>query len=312
MPLKKRLFEHYYWPHVTCICPTYGRHDKVRDAIASFLSQGYPGMSTLVIGNDAPTPLVLYTDDVGEPQYEYEYVATKKAIRIVNSDEYEQLSNKKQSLLDNAETDFIAHWEDDDIYLPWHLEYGVGKLLDNEDMECVKYEAAWRMRDPKYVPSPKWKPLDIRTGRYDGQMIFRAGTSVPYKVGNRSIELPLIMDYHKRNKIIHHPNPPFDAYTYVYRIYDGLKHLCRSGKADAKAGRLWKEKNVDFGNGYPLIPYLEDNYVDFTMDRLEVVYMKLLEFISKLEDRDKEFGRFTRRLSTGRVGMYFEKIGKEC
>ena len=40
-------------PWVTCLCPTYGRFERLREALACFLAQDYPNRR-LIILNDAP------------------------------------------------------------------------------------------------------------------------------------------------------------------------------------------------------------------------------------------------------------------
>ncbi len=237
------------WPAVTCICPTYGRFRVVRDAIACFVLQDYPGEHKLLISNDAPTPLRLTEDYCW-----YRTISKEGAVRVRNGKPYPSVGVKKQALLDSVTTEFVAHWEDDDLYLPWHLKYLISVLMTHPHADCVKPFTAWRIQNQKHTPAKRLVRCAIYKGRYDGQMIFRNGTSVPYSPDTRSIELPLIKDYFKRGKMVAWA-PAVNKLGYVYRLHAGLKQLCRTAKKDADgvAEKRWKKHNRDFGDG-PLLP----------------------------------------------------------
>jgi len=94
---------------ITCICPTYKRPKHMAAAVKCFEEQDYPkDRCELIILDDAGQvnsctgenwKLVSTTDRVGNLWGKFNAIAE----------------------LRNPETDIICVWEDDDIYLPWHI-----------------------------------------------------------------------------------------------------------------------------------------------------------------------------------------------
>lgn len=91
---------------ILCICPTYGRPQLVRNALACFLAQDHPD-KFLVIVDDA------------------------RQISSGGGDNWAVLSLSRRAdnlpqkyaagVLAFPEFDAVSIWDDDDIYLPWHL-----------------------------------------------------------------------------------------------------------------------------------------------------------------------------------------------
>jgi len=198
-------------PLVTALCPTYGRFQRLREALACFLAQDYPNKQ-LIILNDAPVHLE---------------APEASGVHVLNLPPFPNLGAKRQALLAEAipfcnqgvihrgwETDvgfadeweeaemprFCAHWDDDDLYLPWHLSICVealmswGAAFDNESGEtpdlpnthrvgaaspprlsparisCVKPHGAWYW--PSVAPGLR-SPGEggaAKEGRPDGQV----------------------------------------------------------------------------------------------------------------------------------------------
>ena len=103
---------------VTCLCPTYGRFSLVQRAIACFVRQRHVPR-TLLIWNDAPRELVLGDFEMPEGAQ----------VVIVNEPlEEERLGAKRNRMLASVETELAAHWDDDNLYLPRHLDKAVKRL----------------------------------------------------------------------------------------------------------------------------------------------------------------------------------------
>lgn len=94
---------------ISCLTATYGRPKLVENAIACFLSQDYP----------AHCRRHLILDDAGqiEEQSADGWFVWSTAKR------FDTLTAKYSKLeaLDGGWADAFAIWDDDDIYLPWHL-----------------------------------------------------------------------------------------------------------------------------------------------------------------------------------------------
>lgn len=101
-------------PFVSCLCPTYHRPKLLANAIACFQAQDYP----------ADRRELIILDDAGQlaPQRDtnWEVVSIGRRFR--------SLPDKFNALAGLARGEILAVWEDDDIYLPWHLTAHVETL----------------------------------------------------------------------------------------------------------------------------------------------------------------------------------------
>ncbi len=114
-------------PLVSCVMPTYGRPDYVAESLAMFLAQDYPNKE-LIILNDCPGQLM-----------EGEF----PGVRIVNAPErWATLGEKRNAAIGLAEGEFIAVWDDDDVYFPWRLSYSMQRML--------------QLQIPVYCPAEYW------------------------------------------------------------------------------------------------------------------------------------------------------------
>ena len=223
------------WPSVTALCPTYGRFQRLRDAVACFLLQDYPGKKRLLILNDAPEPILCLQPG---------------ACSVRNQPRFPTLGHKRQALLEAARTPLVAHWDDDDLYLPWHLTQCV-QVLQREGVSCVKPGAAWWAVGPR----EDLQVRGIRHNVFEGQMVFRRDRALdlggyPPKVSGQAKAL---LDAFRRAGELHTWNPPDERISYVYRWADGAGHI--SARGDSRASHDgFAERNRDFADGRPLIP----------------------------------------------------------
>jgi len=114
-------------PAVTAICPTYGRAGLLDEAVSSFLAQDYPNARMLVL-NDAPEP-------ISSPWPNVEVLNVPKPINT--------LGRKLQMLLEHVDTPLVSRWDDDDLYLPWHLSEAVGQLLEDGAARIIINDWTW-------------------------------------------------------------------------------------------------------------------------------------------------------------------------
>lgn len=94
---------------LSCKCITYARVNFLEEAIQSFLQQDYPAdKCELVIVNDYPLQTLVFD----HPQ-----------VRIFNLKEtFKTIGEKENFAAEQCKGDTIAHWDDDDIALPNHLQ----------------------------------------------------------------------------------------------------------------------------------------------------------------------------------------------
>ncbi|MFO8007976.1 MAG: glycosyltransferase [Candidatus Brocadiia bacterium] len=204
-------------PPVTCLCPTYERFSRLRDAVGCFLRQDYPRRRLLIL-NDAPRPI--------RPG-----AARAFGVEVINTTlRYPTLGHKRQTLLEAARTPLVAHWDDDDLYLPWHLSVLVERLR-RTGASCVKPRAAWWA----VGPPRRWRLRGIRHNVFEGQMLFRReralelGGYPPIDSG----QAKELLDAFKAAGELCTWNPPPGEVSYIYRWADGLSHVSAGGEGPA-------------------------------------------------------------------------------
>jgi hypothetical protein len=108
------------YPKISCICPTRGRYDTLRESISFFILQDYPNKE-LIIFNNHPEPLIAHPKLI------------KHNIKVINAGDYSGLSMQK--IYNDAlkyvseDSEYISIWDDDDMYFPWHISDNMEKLL---------------------------------------------------------------------------------------------------------------------------------------------------------------------------------------
>lgn len=100
-------------PLVSCVMPTYGRPDYVAESIAMFLAQDYPAKELIVL-NDCPGQILR---------------GRFPGVRIINSDSrWHSLGEKRNAAIEMAAGDYIAVWDDDDVYFPWRISHSIQQI----------------------------------------------------------------------------------------------------------------------------------------------------------------------------------------
>ena len=101
-------------PLISCIMPTYGRPQYVHESVKMFLDQDYP-TKELVVLNDCAGQL---------------FRCELPQVRVVNvSQRFATLGEKRNECIRQARGEYLAIWDDDDVYLPWRLSYSLEQLL---------------------------------------------------------------------------------------------------------------------------------------------------------------------------------------
>ncbi len=247
-----------HWPSVTALCPTYGRFERLRDAVACFLLQDYPGEKHLLVLNDAPVPIALGS--------------APDCVHVVNHPvRFPTLGHKRQALLEAAGTPLVAHWDDDDLYLPWHLTMCVSALTGRpwpldvavESVplslctdhcalpRCAKARAAWWAVGPRERFEVRGPCHNV----FEGQMVFERQEALrlggyPPRVSGQAKAL---LEAFRRAGKLYTWNPADEDISYVYRWKDGLQHVSARGD-NARGHAAFADCNSDFGAGKPLIP----------------------------------------------------------
>lgn len=225
------------WPAVTCLCPTYGRYEHLRDALACFQAQAYPGPLYLLISNDAPVPI-----GTSEPHVEI-YNREKR---------FETLGHKRQALLRWAQTPIVAHWDDDDIYLPWHVRRSVEALLE-ANAGCVKSKGAWYVTGPREDLHNHGEP---HHNVFEGTMVFRRQEALDiggYDLTHSGQAKALLRRFKREGRLHKIEDKAGRGVSYCYRWGNDVGHISGIGNEPDAADRHAR-RNQDWGDGEPLTP----------------------------------------------------------
>ena len=224
-------------PWVSCLCPTYGRFEALRDALACFLLQDYPNKH-LIILNDAPVEI---------PNSN---ALTHLGVIVVNNESrIRSLGAKRQRLLEIAEEPIVAHWDDDDLYLPWHLTHCVEALRADPIARMVKPRGAW------YVLGRRDGDLTVRGihhNVFEGAFVFDRRQALRYGYPPTDSGQAAALGRAFTDDGLFHRFDPYPFVSYVYRWADGLGHV-----SAAKTGEKFAAQNRDFGDpvGEGLLPH---------------------------------------------------------
>lgn len=114
--------------HVLAICATHGRHTLLERSLRLFLEQHYEGEHTLLIYNNSPVPQKLYPLQLPDNKH---IVLINQHIDSLTNQPYTSLGAIYNDILTyvGAEYDAITHWDDDDLFLPNHIEEGAKSLF---------------------------------------------------------------------------------------------------------------------------------------------------------------------------------------
>ncbi len=219
-------------PAVTALCPTYGRFSRLAQAVRCFLRQDYPARR-LIILNDALVPVRLGA-------------ACGVPVAVVNTrPRFATLGHKRQALLQMAETPLVAHWDDDDICLPWHLSQCVERLLAHPSAACAKPQSAWL----GVGPPGRWRLRGVRRNVYEAQMVFRRSRAL--ELGGYGMldsgQAKVLLEAFRRCGELHTWGPRLCDVSYVYRWGDENAHVSAGG------GGRFAAHNRDFGAGRALL-----------------------------------------------------------
>jgi hypothetical protein len=217
---------------IDCLMGTYGRYALVSESLASFLQQTEISNATLLIYNQHPQPLFF-----DHPR-----------VRIVNeAGPSVALRFIRQRMLELSDplADLIHFWDDDDLYLPWHLEDCLKHIGDN---------VAWR-------PASGWtsgrntefSPHTRSTSRVEGSWVFRA----EYLKGAAIDTHPSYSDhpvYLQAAEAGLDTSAGGTRPSYIYRWNTGTTHLSTATDDQAANVADWRSGSTDVREDGVLVP----------------------------------------------------------
>jgi hypothetical protein len=220
---------------IACLMGTYGRFTLASEALACFLQQTVTTGATLLIYNQHPLPL----------RFDH------PRVRIVNeTPPARSLRHIRQRMLELADpdADLIHFWDDDDLYLPWHLA------------DCVAHIGA----------SPAWKPASCwiawhggvfsrEQNLFEGSWVFQSGVlrSAALDTHPTYTDHPAHLQLYEAGRLA--TTELGAATSYIYRWGTGKEHLSGYGadthdNLQRRNVALWRARSTDVRADGRLVP----------------------------------------------------------
>lgn len=157
--------------HFICLCPTFGRPSLVANALQLFLDQDLPPAHS--------SELVIF-DDAGQIAAQESQISNLKSYRVISQPDWIPLPRKYNALLQLLQTPkstlpniVYVVWDDDDVYLPWHLK-SIGRALHaSPQAGWVHPSVVWSTYDerrPPLIPIYERPRQELARGRFHGAL----------------------------------------------------------------------------------------------------------------------------------------------
>ena len=220
---------------IDCLMGTYGRYRLVCEALACFLQQTAISKATLLIYNQHPEPLFFEHPRVRVVNE----TGPTRALRYIRQRMHE---------LAIPDADLIHWWDDDDLYLPWHLQDCLDHIGDS---------VAWK-------PASSWVSrantrYERHRYRFEGSWIFRANYLKRAAIDTHSdyTDHPVILQTEECGLLA--TTELGDCTSYIYRWDTGTQHLSGYGgsgsvRQQAQYVRMWRSRSTDVRRGGRLRP----------------------------------------------------------
>lgn len=211
---------------IDCLMGTYGRYALASEALACFLGQTVTSGATLLIYNQHPLPL----------QFDH------PRVRIVNERPPQgSLRHIRRRMLDLADptAELIHFWDDDDLYLPWHLEDCLTHIGD---------DAAWKPRS--CWMSQYDRVFSRHVNRFEGSWVFRADyvQAAPLNTHPTYTDHPVYLQTSDAKLLT--TTELGGATSYIYRWANGSEHVSAFGGGHCEDTQrhnieLWRARSKD-------------------------------------------------------------------
>ena len=198
-------------PYLVALCPTFRRPDCLRNALACWLAQDYP--------DDRRELLIL--DDAGQWPSQAGHRWKLLAVRP----RYESLPAKYNALATLApHADAYVLWEDDDVYLPWHLSAHAHTLSGEDARDFSRPTQVWS----NYGTIGTAIHQEPALGRFHGSWAFRRDAFERVGRYRETRQLNFDQELGGRLEALHnsgdpcaHPRGPSYVYRWGNAYYNG-------------------------------------------------------------------------------------------
>ena len=233
MPMNTKMEVEEY-PLVSCVMTTYGRFNFVERSITLWLLQDYPNKE-LIILNTAATPLYLDKE------------LRSENIKVINNiykrnttEEFTNVGQIRKDAISYANGEFYICWDDDDLYLPWHISQGMKVIKDNNLVAWMPQQSIWT--------NDGGKTYEYATNAMEASCIVHMNEIQKYgfKDGNGDEHLTWRLGLRNEGKLSENYSvTPFESYVYVWGE-EGHKQSSTINKEDNF--EYHKSVTTDFGD----------------------------------------------------------------
>lgn len=226
-------------PEITAITLTWGDHVNLsEETVESFLRQTYPHKHLLIV-NTHPDPVTI------EDRHEN--------IKIINHNSgFYYLGEKLLFALDHVKTPFWCMMDDDDIYLPWHMENLVTLYNKHINMDAVG-------DNQKFVSGKNIIKAKESWGTWNG-FIFRRMTIPKDIVKEKAFDHKVLDFYAKKVSM------PFnDIPSYIYR-WDSDSWHYSSCNGDPMINKKRRDEIFKLELDKPWVPHWDRDYVNDVLE----------------------------------------------
>ena len=211
---------------IDCLMGTCGRYSLACEALSCFLEQTALSSATLLVYNQHEIPLQF----------------CHPRVRVVNEvPPAGSLRHIRRRMIELADptANLIHFWDDDDLYLPWHLR----ACLDGiEDAPAWKPRSSWlSVENVRY---------SRHENRFEGSWVFQADylRSAPIDTDPTYTDHPVYMQTERLGQL--RSTELAGRTSYIYRWSNAFEHVSAGldeGSEEQQAQRLlgWRERSRD-------------------------------------------------------------------
>lgn len=208
-------------PKISCICPTYKRPKHLANAIACFEAQDYENKELVVV------------DDA----FQFGEINCVKVTYFSTKTRFPNLPEKFDHAIGMSSGDIICLWEDDDIYLPWHLT-AIANAHARGELPYFVSEKVYSTYNVAFGDTQ----IEGAHGRFHASWAFTR--NLYDKCGGYPNTGRLDFDQQMRERLAEHAGGRgyYDhekGPSYVYRWGNGVYHGSQAGEDGYK--RLWDD-----------------------------------------------------------------------
>jgi hypothetical protein len=213
---------------------TYGRYALACESLACFLQQTALNEATLLIYNQHPTPLF------------FDHPRVRVVNEVVGNVGLRDIKRRMLELA-NQSAELIHYWDDDDLYLPWHLQ---------DAFEHIGESAAWKPEMSWYCERDR--DFSLEFNRFEGSWTFNARylRAAPFDTHPVYCDHPVYLQAEDSGLLA--LTNLGDFANYIYRWANGSEHLSAYPFQDERDQTAnidqWRAKSTDVQNDGVLVP----------------------------------------------------------